>query len=307
VAPYQAWNWAGDEIVYDCIVPAARLIPGTKKRYPIDIREYLSTPDNAVIRETVRGIVSALDDVNAKRFVSKEPGSFDYRVSVLLDYMMTHLRYRDKPGFDHWLFPDETQAQKAGDCEDLAFLLAALLSAAGMSNYCVRVALGFVRVYQPGAPMIEHAHAWVMYLNERGRWELLEPFAHVNGRPRPRPARKNSIARMQVSNVTYNFSTRSNRCAHPLDEVQQHWNETVVTGHWWRPIIGVPSEIANEAEFAWRLCLPDHNHLAVDSFAGWTADHHYDLQTYQQQFVLRRKMAIRHVRAIYQEWMQAHP
>ena len=311
--------------------------------------------------------------------------------------------------------------------------------------------------------MIEHAHAWVMYLNERGRWELLEPFAHVNGgtgralhgrillRVRRSPMPRISVlnrdhlwrvesnetyqlhdfpeyvrareqkfwkgfkpkfaldvhydiyrealdgmsledvrtvnavneqmdvenvvtgrydprdhcdfaliaeswdrigARLKTGdledfgraihtvsdfyahstyceaapkgagglpplfvpgmslaapNVTYDFSTRSNRCTHGLDEIQQHWNKTVVTGHWWRPVVGVPSEIASDESFPWRLCLPDHNHLAVDSFAGWTQGHHNDLQSYQQQFVLRRKMAIQHVRAIYQEWMQTHP
>ena len=28
--PYQKWHWAGDEIVYDAVIPAARRIPNTK-------------------------------------------------------------------------------------------------------------------------------------------------------------------------------------------------------------------------------------------------------------------------------------
>ena len=37
--PYQKWRWAGDEIVYDAVIPAARRIPNTSRRsYPIDIR-----------------------------------------------------------------------------------------------------------------------------------------------------------------------------------------------------------------------------------------------------------------------------
>jgi hypothetical protein len=77
---------------------------------------------------------------------------------------------------DAWLFPDETLAQEYGDCKDLAFLLAAQLLASGISAYCVRVALSSLRFSLPKGRIQEHDHCWVMYQNEGGAWEILEPL-----------------------------------------------------------------------------------------------------------------------------------
>ena len=76
---------------------------------------------------------------------------------------------------DAWLYPDETLTQGGGDCEDLAFLLAALLMAAGVSNYCIRVALGSLLIHPPRGKARKHDHCWVMYQNESGVWEIIEP------------------------------------------------------------------------------------------------------------------------------------
>ena len=62
VKPWNDWNWNGDEIVHLPIVPAARPIPGSKlkKRYPIDVREYLTTTNNAVVGQRLSGILHKL-------------------------------------------------------------------------------------------------------------------------------------------------------------------------------------------------------------------------------------------------------
>jgi hypothetical protein len=83
---------------------------------------------------------------------------------------------------DDWLFPDETLAQGGGDCEDLAFVLAAILTASGVSSYCVRVALGSLNISRPRGEPQRHDHCWVMYQNESGAWEILEPMAAVRSK-----------------------------------------------------------------------------------------------------------------------------
>ncbi len=189
VKPWDSWNWEGDEIVHLPIVPAKRPIPGsrTNKGYPIDIREYLTTTNNAVVGERLRRVIDALPYSDQARFRSKTAGSFDYRADTILA-SFGDLSYRSRANVaagcpDAWLYPDETLAQGGGDCEDLAFLLAALLMAAGISSYCVRVALGSLHITLPSGKAQKHDHCWVMYQNEGAVWEIFEPMTKVRGRP----------------------------------------------------------------------------------------------------------------------------
>ncbi|MFO0984144.1 MAG: transglutaminase-like domain-containing protein [Planctomycetota bacterium] len=189
VRPYQCWNWAGDEIVPDPIIPAERRIPGSRKRhYDIDARQFLGGAGNAVLRGAIAELVLSLPVADQARFRSRAPGSFDFRRDCVLQFLgrfhYQQLRERRslaarraikrKDHFEPWLFPDETLALGHGDCEDLAFLLASLLEASGISSYCLRVAFG--RIVDHGAAR-EWDHTWVVYLDERGVWEILEPLA----------------------------------------------------------------------------------------------------------------------------------
>ena len=188
VKSWNDWNWNGDEIVHLPIVPASRPIPGfkAKKRYSIDIREYLTTTNNAVVGARLGEIIRTLPVAEQSLFRSHSRGSFDFRADTVLA-SFKDLRYRGNAnvtdrGPDAWLYPDETLAQGGGDCEDLAFLLAALLMASGISGYCVRVALGSLHVTLPDGKIQKHDHCWVMYQNEGAVWEILEPMAKVGGR-----------------------------------------------------------------------------------------------------------------------------
>src|ERR1035438_6327207 len=188
VTPWQDWNWSGDEIVFEPIIPASRTVPGTKRRYPIDLREFLTTRNNAVVNHKLGLLIDRLPPSDQALFRSHARGSFDFRVDAVTAYVGTlrYLRAANKAGRcpDAWLYPDETLAQGGGDCEDLAFLLAALLMAAGISGYCVRVALGSLHVTLPDGKMQKHDHCWVMYQNEGAVWEILEPMTKVSGRSR---------------------------------------------------------------------------------------------------------------------------
>jgi hypothetical protein len=221
VRSIQKYRWSGDEIVHDPVIPASRTVPGTKtRRYPIDIREYLTTDSNAVIRSHLSQLIARLSVEDKARFTSHAAGSFDFRARAVTAYVGEKLSYQPSGrDFDEWRFPDETLAAGGGDCEDLAFVLAALLEASGISGYCLRVALGTfgqqtTRLHagsakSGGKPKIEvlpqkrSDHAWVVYLNERGAWEILEPLAIVASEPaKANKARgRKSTARAGASNT----------------------------------------------------------------------------------------------------------
>lgn len=193
-----SFNWEGDEIVADPVVLAGRHIPGTKKRYPIDIREYLISEHNAVVRNALREIETSLTGSARDLFGARVAGAFDHRVRSICDYLARTIPYRRRQrGFDSWLFPDETLAAPGGDCEDHALLLAALLLASGISGYVVRVALGRL-VPSRGKP---HDHAWVMYRSEAGPWLLLDPLIYTKEGRAAKPGRR---ARTEPS-VTYSY------------------------------------------------------------------------------------------------------
>src|SRR5574337_99284 len=120
VRPYQRWHWAGDEIAYDTVILASRRVPDSKKRYPIDIREYLSIEGNAVVRDHLEKLWERLPKPQQVQFSSRKPGDFDFRARKVTEYVGA-LRYIPSGRrFDDWLFPDETLASGGGDCEDLA-------------------------------------------------------------------------------------------------------------------------------------------------------------------------------------------
>ncbi len=184
----QRWHWAGDEIVHDSSIPASRSVPGSgKKRYSIDVREFLSIEGNAVVRHHLEQLVAGLRGSERPLFQARSRGSFDSRAIHVAHYVGRKLRYRRKPRtFDNWLFPEETLAVRSGDCEDLTFVLAALLEAFGISPYNIRVAFGSVLDHSGSLGRNRFDHAWVMYKAESGAWQVLEPLAiaasHLRGR-----------------------------------------------------------------------------------------------------------------------------
>ena len=189
VRPYQQWRWAGDEIVHSPVIPAARRPAGSRKRgYDIDIREYLSIVNNTVVSRWLHSFVETLPTTDQLRFLYRAAGSFDFRADMVVRSFGT-LRYiHSRRSFDQWLFPDETLSLGGGDCEDLAFLLAALLGASGISNDCIRLALGTVVDYsEPGSPRC-WSHAWVVYQRENSVWQILEPMAKIHRPPAARAA-----------------------------------------------------------------------------------------------------------------------
>ena len=47
------WNWEGDEIEHDTVVQSMRPAVGSKRIYEVDVREFLVTDRNALMRRTL--------------------------------------------------------------------------------------------------------------------------------------------------------------------------------------------------------------------------------------------------------------
>jgi hypothetical protein len=182
IAPHDRWNWDGDHIIHECIVPASRPVPGyprMKSSYDIDVREFLVTERNEVMRKTlmedIKSFVLATPGANWELFQSRSEGSFDHRAHLIAAFVAEKIAYKEARQ-DYWQFPDETLRLKEGDSDDRALLMASLLLASGISGHNVRVALGKLRVSSGSGESQEHHHAWVMYKDEEGNWTLLEPL-----------------------------------------------------------------------------------------------------------------------------------
>lgn len=170
------YNWDGDIIESDTIIKKCRKVTGNKTLYDVDIRSFLTSIDNKIIKRTLEGIYEKLPSVHKAKFISRKEGSFDFRVDVIKEYISKNVVYqRQSRNSDFWLFPEETITIKKGDCEDRAFLLASLMLASGISKYVVRVAFGKISDTNDRK---KYDHVWVMYKNEKGVWQLIEPMSY---------------------------------------------------------------------------------------------------------------------------------
>lgn len=176
-----ACHWAGDQIVSP-LVSAARPVPGGRKTsLDMDVREFLAIEHGAEIRHFFfETIVDRAPVREREKFFIGRPGSFDWRMTRVID-AFGELRYLPKPhrGRGEWLLPAETLANQGGECEDLAFLLMALLEEAGISRTCLRVVFGQLVETQAGGEPRRHDHTWVMYQLEGGAWMILDPVERV--------------------------------------------------------------------------------------------------------------------------------
>ena len=196
IRPYQKWNWAGNEIIHEPAFMVQRKL--TRKgqslnRYKADIREFLSIEKNAVIRGLIEKLLKQLPPDEQLRFYNNAPGNRDCRVKYCQYYLRNFSYQLSKGGFDEWQYPEETVVLKTGDCEDYAFLLASMLEACDISPYCIRVAFGKIVDHASGATW---DHAWVMYQNEMGSWEIIEPAQYLK-HAKPATSAKKKYSRTQ--------------------------------------------------------------------------------------------------------------
>jgi hypothetical protein len=179
----RSWNWDGERIIHDSIVPSSRpVVLRQTGWYDIDVREFLVSKDNAIMRRTlerdIRKFIEKLEGASWELFLARTPGSFDLRAYVVTEFVSEKIGYRRSDELDPWQFPDETLKLRTGDCEDRALLIASMLLAAGISSFNVRVALGKFRAWF-GEKHKDIDHVWVMYKDEAGKWQVIDPVAHV--------------------------------------------------------------------------------------------------------------------------------
>lgn len=202
------WNWDGDIILFDAVLPSGRpTVAAPHKPYAMDVREYVATENNAVIRHTLVKDVAAWmrrKKMSKALFTKRGKGAFDYRVHVLTNFVSQRIRYQARKGRDPWQYPEETLALGSGDCEDIAFVLTSLLLASGISPYNLRVALGSIVADTGGGQSTRFDHMWVMYKAESGLWHLLEPL-HVGAAQdsQTAPGAGTSPVPAQVASIEY--------------------------------------------------------------------------------------------------------
>jgi hypothetical protein len=165
------YNWEGDYIIQNTEIKKKRYVIGSPNRQiTTDLREWISSPDNKVMKDILRELVK-----EGQLPRSKKPGDFDKRAMILWKFVAQNIRYvhdsKKQNKDDFWLFPSEIYTLRQGDCEDGTFLLASLLIASGISPFCVRVVLG--EIFDEKNRSLG-GHCWPVYKNELGVWCILE-------------------------------------------------------------------------------------------------------------------------------------
>ncbi|HYP87982.1 MAG TPA: transglutaminase-like domain-containing protein, partial [Polyangiaceae bacterium] len=181
-------DWGGVRIVVPPVVQVRRLLPGRgAKGTPVKMDLRIFVPSNAsnVIDSWINDEVSqrrAREPWLAALLATRAtPGWFDAIAHLVADIVFERIDYELRGG-GAWQLAEETLALGRGDCEDRATLLGSALVASGISPYNVRVALGNVKLSEPGKRSRRVAHAWVVYRGEDGAWTPLEPVPSAKSR-----------------------------------------------------------------------------------------------------------------------------
>ncbi len=145
------WNnkWPQAPVIY-----GGRVLRTDKEVIALDVRNFITINDN-ILEEVIR-----------KYRLNR--GSMNKRAHAIQKFVVKFLTYKydnesqDCPEF--WQFPFETLHTKIGDCEDGAILIAALCRVAGIPDWRVKVAAGYVQS-APTAP--QGGHGYAIYLADR--------------------------------------------------------------------------------------------------------------------------------------------
>lgn len=138
-----------------------RVVPKTKNRVKIDVRNFFNEYDSEI-----RKIVEKLRMVRL---------SDDGKALKCLLWVIKNIKYvgdRDKGHKDFWQFGFETLHYRTGDCEDGAILLANMLLIAGVPYWKIRLSIGNVT---------GGAHGYLTYYCvEKDKWVVLDWCYWVN-------------------------------------------------------------------------------------------------------------------------------
>ena len=173
-------HWDGDRILQkNTSFQGGRVVVGHPDvKVWTDLRQWITGSDMDEVRRVLRDIADLPQ--------TKNKGDFDRRAGLIWEWVANTITYasdRSSQGCENFFqFPAETIALGTGDCEDSAFLLASLLIASGISEYCVRAVMGSVKWSDD---QVSEGHVWVNYKDETGVWRLLEPTLSQDQLPSP--------------------------------------------------------------------------------------------------------------------------
>ena len=107
ISRLRRWNWDGERIIHESIVPSSRpVVMQQKGWYDIDVREFLVSENNAIMRRTlqndVKKFIEKFEGASWELFLSRNPGSFDLRSYVITQFVSEKIEYRESVGLDPW-------------------------------------------------------------------------------------------------------------------------------------------------------------------------------------------------------------
>lgn len=136
------------------IIYSGRTLKTSSSPIKIDVKNFICENDNIL-----------LDILKRNRLIKT---SFNATALAIQKWVVKNIKYvadektSNCPEF--WQFPFETLASGTGDCEDMHILEASLLINAGIPDWRVKVAAGYVQE-APTAP--QGGHAYCIYLADR--------------------------------------------------------------------------------------------------------------------------------------------
>jgi hypothetical protein len=140
------------------------------------------TGDGTILQERVEIDVKTMltgNDALVQKLLNThnlKGATHDETISNIQKFVVGYLKYigddLSNCTMEYWQFPFETIADRTGDCEDGALLIAALAINAGVPAFRVRVVAGMV---QPAPTAPQGGHGYVSYLRESdNQWVVID-------------------------------------------------------------------------------------------------------------------------------------
>ena len=161
------------------------IFSGTSNPVSVNPRSYFGRV-NDLVEFSTPGVINATVEATAAL-----AGGYDMgKVSAIFDWLVTNINYTEDPdGGDAWYSPEETLAMRAGDCEDYAMLLAAMVEhAGGTSRIYLTIDHAFAAVYVGNTSFdLDNASADIRafyrthlpihyFSDEAGYWVVADPL-----------------------------------------------------------------------------------------------------------------------------------
>ena len=139
-----------------------RVLPGSKTRIPVDVRDFFTLEDE-MVKNVVKGLKMSTQTDNQKAL-------------TCLKFIIQNFPYKsDSTNYgngEFWSMPYESINKKSGDCEDGSILLANMLILAGVPAWKIRINCGWV--FEPVSKQ-QVGHAYTTFFDDdKEKWVILD-------------------------------------------------------------------------------------------------------------------------------------